>query len=132
MRTRCLARLEHVNLEGPRYEPIDFPPQPDRSNGSLADDCAAIACLLRSGEPFLIGRPSMGSEIRAAYSTYVLGEDSPEMSALSRVAGVVVSRDATASAYGRAYGEAIARSDLAGVPLAMRASWLALGRRVDG
>jgi hypothetical protein len=92
---------------------VEHPPRTDRSNGSLADDCEAIACLLHSGEPFLIGRPSMGSEVKVAHAAYVLGREAPEVPELGRVAGVVVSRGATATEYGRRYGAAIARSDLA-------------------
>ena len=44
----------------------------DYADGSLAIDCAAIACMVRSGEPFFIGRPSLGAETRAAHLAAVM------------------------------------------------------------
>lgn len=111
----CLDQLRLANAAGPKMAYVGHPPDQDYANGSLADDCAAIVCLLRSGKPFLLGRPSMGSEIRAAHAAYVLGarnmSSDPD---LAKVAGVVESKDATARDFGMEYGAAIALSDLAG------------------
>lgn len=113
--TNCLENLRLSNAEGPKRAIIGYPSDIDVSNGSLANDCAAIACLLRSNQPFLLGRPSMGSEIRMAHAAYILDLKNVTADAeLARVAGIVTSEGASARDFGLAYGAAIAQSDLVG------------------
>ncbi|KAL1527439.1 hypothetical protein AB1Y20_016105 [Prymnesium parvum] len=109
----CLAALRRANAAGPRGLPIDFPPRLDAANGSLAADVAAVRCLLRSGAAFLLGRPSMGAELRAAHAVRVLRRPPAADPALAAVAGVVESDGASAADFGAAYAAAVALSDLA-------------------
>ena len=44
---------------------------------ALERDNAVVSCFIASGEPFLIGRPSLGSEVAAAYLAGVRGRPLP-------------------------------------------------------
>ena len=81
----------------------------------LSRDDEVVRCLIRSGKPFLIGRPSLGAERDVAYLTAVRDKPIPNgaLSLLGTNAGVIThgSRE-SAQAFGHAYLAALNTSDL--------------------
>jgi len=90
--------------------------------GSLRADSDCLSCLLHRGSPFLVGRPSMGSEVLAACLAAVYRKSHPTDVArltsmmprkeLQTNAGIRTNSTADAIQYGLAYARAVNASDL--------------------
>ena len=79
----------------------------------LFDASAKMECLVRSNVTFLVGRPSMGSEVLAAW--YVQQErplPASVVRSLASNAGVTTRDEGSAARYARAYADSLLASDL--------------------
>ena len=91
------------------------PPQKTDVRAWLRRDDDVVACLVRSGKPFLVGRPSLGSERDAAYYVGVRERPIPDSTfrGLTSNAGIVTNgARSSATAFGWAYLDALNASDV--------------------
>ena len=90
-------------------------PAPTDDPSLLRGASDAVRCFLESGHPFLVGRPSLGSELEAAYFGAYEGRPPTAgcRKVLSNNAGVVTNDDPALSLeYAQRYFEALNASDL--------------------